>query len=47
MLKKITDEKQKPLVQVLTEIRTTFFRTHYEKKKGKWVYVPKEQYLTR
>ena len=47
MLKKITDEKQNSLMQVLTEIKTTFFRSPIEKRKGKWVYVPKTQYSTR
>jgi hypothetical protein len=39
MLIKISTEKQNPLIQVLTKIKTTYFRTETEKRKGKWVYI--------
>lgn len=48
MLKKVNEnEKTNPLIQVATKIKTTFFRTPFEKKKGKWVYIPKPSYSTR
>jgi hypothetical protein len=48
MLKRIDEEeKVKPLYSSTKKVEITGFTAILKIKKGKWVYVPKEQYLTR